>query len=98
AQRYAAIRGSKARALSLGWPLLCRTARRLGDTLHIAGVIAAVDVFFLSHAELTAGMGADAPRLADPAAARRTAWPRQRRLPAPPPWSPTAALWPRTPT
>jgi len=47
----------QARALSLGWPLLRRIARRLGDTLHTAGVIAAaVDVFFLSHAALTAGL------------------------------------------
>jgi pyruvate,water dikinase len=83
-QRYAGVREEQARALSLGWPLLRRTARRLGDTLHTAGVIDdPAEVFFLSHAELTAGLGEVPPRLSEVAAARRTAWRRQRRL-APP--------------
>ncbi len=57
-QRYAGIREEQARALSLGWPLLRRAAQRLGDILHTTGVIDdADDVFFLSHAELTAALG-----------------------------------------
>ncbi len=84
AQRYATIREEQARALTLGWPLLRAAAHRLGHLLHTAGAIDDVhDVFFLTRAELTAGLAPAPPRLSDTAAARRTAWQRQRRLPAP---------------
>ena len=83
-RRYASIREEQARALSLGWPLLRHTAKRLGDSLHSTGVIAdADDVYFLTHAELTAALSADPPRLSDVVAARRAEWRRQRRLAAP---------------
>src|SRR6266545_3781206 len=84
AQRYATIREEQARALTLGWPLLRAAAHRLGHLLHTAGAIDDVhDVFFLTRAELTAGLAPAPPRLSDTAAACRTAWQRQRRLPAP---------------
>jgi pyruvate,water dikinase len=84
AQRYATIREEQARALTLGWPLLRAAAHRLGHLLHTAGAIDDPDeVFFLTHAELTAGLAPAPPRLSDTAAARHVAWQRQRRLPAP---------------
>jgi pyruvate,water dikinase len=84
AQRYSGIREEQARALSLGWPLLRRAAHRLGDALYTTGAIDDPDeVFFLSHAELTAGLAENPPRQSDAAKARRAAWQRQRRL-APP--------------
>jgi pyruvate,water dikinase len=83
-QRYAAIREEQARALTLGWPLLRAAAHRLGHTLHTVAVLDDPDgVFFLTRAEVTAGLGEAPPRLSDTAAARRAAWQRQRRLPAP---------------
>jgi rifampicin phosphotransferase len=79
AQRYAVLREQQARQLTLGWPLLRRCARRVGQTLHAHGVIdQAEDVFYLTRAELDTR----AP-LQDVVRQRRTIWERQRRLVAP---------------
>jgi hypothetical protein len=83
-QRYALIREEQARLLTLGWPLLRTAVHRLGRLLRTAGVVDEVDdVFFLTRAELTAGLSQAPPRLSEAAAARRAVWQRQRRLPAP---------------
>jgi pyruvate,water dikinase len=79
AQRYAVIREQQARQLTLGWPLLRRCARRLGETLRTDGMIdQAEDVFHLTRAELDT----DAP-LQELVNQRRGTWERQRRLLAP---------------
>jgi pyruvate,water dikinase len=84
AQRYATIREEQARALTLGWPLLRAAAHRLGHLLHTAGAVNDPDdVFFLTRAELAAGLGQAPLRRSEAAAARRAAWQHQRRLPAP---------------
>lgn len=76
-QRYAVTREEQARELTLGWPLLRRCARRLGE--HLAGrggLDDADDVFFLALPELT-----DTSRDHRGTVARRAAaWRRQRRL------------------
>jgi rifampicin phosphotransferase len=82
AQRHAVIREEQARNLTFGWPLLRLIARRLGRELTAAGVIGEPeDLFFLTYAELKAGLAGDPthPELE----ARRATWKRQRRLSAP---------------
>jgi phosphohistidine swiveling domain-containing protein len=79
AQRYAVLREQQARQFTLAWPLLRRSALRLGEHLHTRGMIdQAEDVFFLTRAELDTR----AP-LQDVVARRRGTWERQRRLLAP---------------
>jgi pyruvate,water dikinase len=83
-QRHAGIREEQAGALTLGWPLLRAAAHRLGHLLHAAGAIDEVDdVFFVTRDELAAGLTPAPSRLAEAAEGRRSAWRRQRRLPAP---------------
>jgi pyruvate,water dikinase len=79
AQRYAVIREEQARDLTLGWPLLRRCARRLGELSREAGAIDEVDeIFFLPLAAFTSGEDArDAARLG------RAEWDRHRKLVAP---------------
>ena len=80
AQRYAVVREEQARDLTLGWPLLRRCARRLGDLLQQTGAIDEVDdVFFVPQRSLTASVR-DAR---ETSRARREVWERQRRLVAP---------------
>lgn len=85
ARRYAVLREEQARALTLGWPVLRRIARRLGDLCVAAGVVdAADDVFFLTRDELVAGPR-PRPRssLRRCVRERRAEWERQRRLTPP---------------
>ena len=79
AQRYAVIREEQARDLSLGWPLLRRCARRLGELSREAGTIDEVDeIFFVPLAAIVSGEDArDAARLG------RAEWDLHRRLVAP---------------
>lgn len=80
AQHYAVLREEQARNLSLGWPVLRRCASRLGEHLHRAGVITAVDdVYFLTLDEVLDDR-VDHRRQVQK---RRMAWDYQRRLPAP---------------
>jgi pyruvate,water dikinase len=79
AQRYAVIREQQARQLTLGWPLLRRCALRLGQILHVHGVIdQAEDVFYLTRAELDTHTP-----LQELVNQGRGTWERQRRLLAP---------------
>jgi pyruvate,water dikinase len=84
-QRYSVIREEQARDFTLGWPLLRRAARRLGELLKAADVIdTSEDVFFLP----LGALGAVVPKTAgvdyrDDIRENRAAWERQRRLPAP---------------
>jgi pyruvate,water dikinase len=96
AQRYAVVREQQARLFTLGWPLLRGCALRLGQRLvERAAISEPADVFFLTRRELEAGLrdhaGGQAHDLGMTVQARRAAWQRQRRLPAPlelgsPPW------------
>jgi rifampicin phosphotransferase len=82
AQRYARLREEQARWFTLGWPLLRRSALRLGDAAQEAGdVDAPDDVFFLNPQELFAASAR--PALQEVVARRRAEWERQRRLVAP---------------
>lgn len=84
AQRYAVIREEQARDLTLGWPLLRRCARRLGERAMITGSIAAVDdFFFLSRVEVADALGSPPVVLLGAAERRRALWKRQHRLVAP---------------
>ena len=79
AQRYAVLREQQARQFTLAWPLLRRSALRLGDHLRAKGVIDQTeDVFFLIRAEL--GHSSSLAAVVDE---RRAVWQRQRRLLAP---------------
>ncbi|WP_235508414.1 PEP/pyruvate-binding domain-containing protein [Agromyces sp. Soil535] len=80
AQRYAVIREEQARDLTLGWPLLRRCARLLGQRLRTAGTIVDVDdVFFLVRSDVF-----DTASNHELSARRRRAdWESRRRLPAP---------------
>jgi rifampicin phosphotransferase len=78
-QRYVAIREEQTRDLTLVWPLLRRSALRLGEILRAEGSIAqAEDVFFLTREEVDFGAPGQAV-----VARRRDEWERQRRLVAP---------------
>jgi pyruvate,water dikinase len=79
AQRYAAIREEQAKDLTLGWPLLRRCVRRLGEFMHTEGLITDPDdVFFLTRQQLAATTS-----LADQVEEQRTIWKRQSRLSPP---------------
>jgi rifampicin phosphotransferase len=79
AQRYAVLREQQARQFTLAWPLLRRSALRLGDHLRAKGVIDQTeDVFFLTRAEL--GHSSSLAAVVD---GRRAVWQRRRRLLAP---------------
>jgi len=84
AQRYALIREEQARDLTLGWPLLRRCTRRLGEQLVASGAVAAVDdFFFLTRGEVSEALTGTPTDLARMATHRRALWQRQRRLAAP---------------
>jgi rifampicin phosphotransferase len=79
AQRYAVLREQQARQFTLAWPLLRRSALRLGDHLRAEGVLdQAEDMFFLARSELDHASSIDAV-----VGQRRAIWERQRRLLAP---------------
>jgi pyruvate,water dikinase len=84
-QRYTVLREEQAAGLTLGWPVLRRCVRRLGEELEARGAIArAEDAFFLTHAEVTGALtGRIGEPLTETAARREATWQRQRRLPAP---------------
>ncbi|PWK89508.1 pyruvate,water dikinase [Lentzea atacamensis] len=73
AQRYAVIREQQARDLTLGWPVLRRSALRLSEELGFADPD---DIFFFTRAELLHPHE-------DLSQQRRADWQRQRRLAAP---------------
>jgi len=78
-QRYGRLREAQVASFTLAWPLLRRTAQRLGDDACARGVIASpADVFFLTRAELCGTQ-----TLTEDVKQRRFLWDRQRRL-APP--------------
>jgi pyruvate,water dikinase len=85
AQRYSVVREQQTRGFTLGWPLLRRCARRLGEHLCASGTLTGVDdVFFLTHAELVAAAaGRPSASLPERVQQRRSIWERQRRLVAP---------------
>lgn len=80
AQRYSVIREEQARDFTLGWPLLRRAARRLGELLEAADVIdAGDDVFFVP----LGALGSAPIDYRDGIRENRATWQRQRNLPAP---------------
>ncbi|MEO5778970.1 MAG: PEP/pyruvate-binding domain-containing protein [Arthrobacter oryzae] len=80
AQHYAVLREEQSRDLSLGWPVLRRCARRLGEQLVARGLIDdAADLHFLTLDEVTGPSAGARP----PVTSRRDAWQRQRNLAAP---------------
>jgi pyruvate,water dikinase len=86
AQRYAVLREEQVAWFTLGWPLMRRAVLRLGNELHQRGMIAqAEDVFFLTRAELEAGLGAGmhTPGIPTDVANRRRTWERHVRLSPP---------------
>lgn len=87
AQRYVLLREEQAGWFTLGWPLLRRAAVRLGEELRESGVIQhAEDVFFLTHAEVAAGLTnptEETPQRQETVVTRRSEWERQRRLSPP---------------
>ncbi|HEU0026564.1 MAG TPA: PEP/pyruvate-binding domain-containing protein [Ktedonobacterales bacterium] len=84
AQRYAILREEQSGWFTLGWPLLRLAVARLGAALRDRGVIAQPDdVFFLTRAELQAGLAGDAHDLRAVAPERRREWAWRRRLSPP---------------
>jgi pyruvate,water dikinase len=84
AQRFAVIRERQARDLTLGWPLLRRCARSLGERFVAQdGISEAGDIFFLTGAELTDLSAGTHPDLGGVPQDRRALWARQCRLVAP---------------
>ncbi|BCW47103.1 PEP/pyruvate-binding domain-containing protein [Arthrobacter sp. StoSoilB5] len=80
AQYYAALREEQSLYLTLGWPVLRRCAKRLGENLAAAGAIQdPQDVHFLHLNEVLNGSANYRERVGT----RRTAWQMQRRLDAP---------------
>lgn len=84
-QRYSVIREEQARDFTLGWPLLRRAARRLGELLESADVTdTSDDLFFVPFGALSAvvpkTVGVD---YRDGIRENRALWQRQRNLPAP---------------
>jgi len=80
AQRYSVIREEQACDFTLGWPLLRRAARRLGELLKAADVIdTSDDVFFIP----LGALGTAPADCREIVRERRAAWQRQRYLPAP---------------
>jgi len=80
AQHYAVLREEQSRDLSLGWPVLRRCARRIGEQLVARGLIDdAADLHYLTLDEVTGPSAGARP----PVTSRRDAWQRQRNLAAP---------------
>lgn len=79
-QRYSGIREQQARHFTLGWPLLRRSALRLGELLQGTGTVEEPeDIFFLTRDEALM----PARSLDEVVRQRRAAWEQQRRLIAP---------------
>ena len=86
AQRFGRIREEQVASFTFGWPVMRRALLRLGGILTERGVLlAAEDVFFLTHAELLAALTESelVGSLAPGAMERRRLWQRQRRLTPP---------------
>lgn len=84
AQRYAVLREEQVRDFTLGWPLLRHAVVRLGHELCRAGVLGRADeVFFLTRAEVAAGLAGQGDAARDVVHQRRVTWERQRRLSPP---------------
>jgi phosphohistidine swiveling domain-containing protein len=82
AQRYTLIRDEQVADVTIGWPLLRRALRRLGEHLVEDGVLAAPDdVYYLQRAELELALAGRAPRVDVTSRIRTRA--RQRRLSPP---------------
>ncbi|KRE80886.1 PEP/pyruvate-binding domain-containing protein [Arthrobacter sp. Soil762] len=80
AQHYAALREEQSRDLSLGWPLLRRCARHLGEQLAATGLVEdPADLHFLKLKEVTGPSTGTRP----PVTSRRDAWQQQRNVAAP---------------
>ena len=80
AQYYAALREEQSLYLTLGWPVLRRCAKRLGENLAAAGAIEdPQDIHFLHLGEVV-NPSADHRELVG---SRRATWEMQRRLDAP---------------
>lgn len=80
AQHYAVLREEQALDLSLGWPVLRRCARRLGEQLVAVHVIDQdADIHFLTLNEATHPITRNRP----PVKSRRQTWQQQRSLDAP---------------
>ncbi|WP_426502942.1 PEP-utilizing enzyme [Dactylosporangium sp. McL0621] len=83
-QRYAEIRETQARELTLAWPALRTCTHRLGRHLADAAVIDQPDdVYFCTHDELLTALTEPDRSLTATIAERRHQWQRQRRLAAP---------------
>jgi phosphohistidine swiveling domain-containing protein len=83
AQRFQPLREEQVYWFTLGWPLMRRAVRRLGELLHKRGKLADPDeVFFITRDELLAALGEsdDRRELSVEAVHRRAAWDGQRRL------------------
>ncbi|HEU5439603.1 MAG TPA: PEP/pyruvate-binding domain-containing protein [Ktedonobacterales bacterium] len=84
AQRYAVLREEQAGWFTLGWPFLRRAVLRLGDELRQRDAVErGEDVFFLTRAELEAGLDGRRQDMRAAVATRRREWERQRRLSPP---------------
>ncbi|MBI2780875.1 MAG: hypothetical protein HYX55_03630 [Chloroflexi bacterium] len=83
AQRFQPLREEQVFWFTLGWPLMRRAVRRLGELLYERGQLADPDqVFFITHHELLVALGGseDNRELGSEAVRRRAAWDGQRRL------------------
>lgn len=83
AQRFQPLREEQVAWFTLGWPVMRRAVRRLGEVLRDRGRLAEADeAFFLTREELVGALrGADGGRqLGAEATRRRADWERQRRL------------------
>jgi pyruvate,water dikinase len=83
AQRFQPLREEQVYWFTLGWPLMRRAVRRLGELLHERGNLADPDeVFFITRDELLAALGEsdDRRELSVEAVHRRATWGGQRRL------------------
>jgi len=83
AQRFQPLREEQVYWFTLGWPLMRRAVRRLGELLHERGQLSDPDeVFFITRDELLAALRQVDRRTESGAAAlrRRATWDEQRRL------------------
>ena len=83
AQRFGVIREEQVASFTLGWSVMRRALLHLGGILRERGVlIAAEDVFFLTHDELLAALAGSSPSrsLAPVVIERQKLWRRQRGL------------------
>ncbi len=83
AQHLVPLREEQVGQLTIAWPVLRRAVQRIGEALVAAGQLSqADDVFFLTHAEVTAALRGDVlPASVDPAARRSTREQRSRLTP-----------------